>query len=145
MSPKTSRSRTARGAAAGVLNEFAATVDLSVRGNRFSADAAAGLGLDLGTAYFDVASNQIDMSRNIGSYLLYGVHDGTFNDNAIGFVSSSGSAFGLLAWGTQNVSIADNTLAGGEGPAQHGDIGSQLPRPGPDPLGQCDARWQYLR
>jgi hypothetical protein len=104
----------------GVLNELAATVDLTVRGNRFSEDDAAALGLDLGTGFFDVSNNEIAMSRNIGGYLLYGVHDGTFGDNRIGFVGSGGNAFGILAWGTQNISISDNYLAGGEGPRSTG-------------------------
>ena len=104
------------GRGSGVLNEFAATVDLNVRGNRFSeADAAAALGIDLGTAFFDVSDNSLDISRNLGAYLLYGVHDGSFSGNTLGFVSSVGNAFGILAWGTQRISISNNYLVGGEG------------------------------
>jgi len=99
----------------GVLSEFAATVDLSVHGNRFSEADAAAVGIDLGTAFFDVSNNSLDMSRNLGAYLLYGVHDGSFSENTLGFVSSAGNAFGILAWGTQRVSISNNYLAGGEG------------------------------
>lgn len=103
-----------------VLNEFASTVDLTLHGDTFGAEDAAGLGLDLGTAFFDVSGNNIDMSRNIGAYLLYGVHDGTFTDNQIGPVGSATNANGILAWGTQNVSISDNYLAGGAGPQSTG-------------------------
>jgi hypothetical protein len=100
----------------GVLSEFAATVDLTLSGNHFGEDDAAALGLDLGTAFFTVSNNDVDMSRNIGAYLLYGVHDGVFSNNRIASVSSAGNANGILAWGTQNISIADNYLAGGDGP-----------------------------
>jgi len=103
-----------------VLNEFASTVDLTLRGDTFGEEDAAGLGLDLGTAFFDVSGNNINMSRNIGVYLLYGVHDGTFIDNQIGPVGSATNANGILAWGTQNVSISDNYLAGGAGPQSTG-------------------------
>lgn len=104
----------------GVLSEFASTVDLTLRDDQFSEDDAAGLGLDLGTAFFDVSGNNIDMSRNIGAYLLYGVHDGMFNGNQIARVGSTTSANGILAWGTQNISISDNYLAGGDGPRSTG-------------------------
>jgi hypothetical protein len=60
------------------------------------------------------------MSRNIGAYLLYGVHDGMFNGNQIAPVGSTTSANGILAWGTQNISISDNYLAGGDGPRSTG-------------------------
>jgi hypothetical protein len=91
-----------------------------LRGNRFGVEDAAALGLDLGTAFFDVSNNGIAMSRNIGAYLLYGVHDGKFANNNIDFVTSGANAAGILAWGTQNVAIADNYLAGGAGPQSIG-------------------------
>jgi hypothetical protein len=47
------------------LSEFAATVDLTLRGNRFSKEESAGVGLDLGTAFFDVVDNTLETSRNI--------------------------------------------------------------------------------
>ena len=103
-----------------VLSEFAATVDLTLRGNRFSKEASAGMGLDLGTAFFDVSGNDLDMSSNLGTYLLYGVHDGTFSDNRIGYVHSSGNAFGMLVWGDQNIVISSNYLAGGDGARSSG-------------------------
>jgi hypothetical protein len=104
----------------GVLSEFAATVDLVIHSNQFAEDGAAGMGLDLGAAFFDVSNNDIDMSRNIGAYLLYGVHDGIFGGNRIANVTSAGDASGILAWGTHDVSIVDNYLAGGDGPQSTG-------------------------
>jgi hypothetical protein len=119
-----------------ILSEFAATVDLNLHDNHFSEDAAAGLGLDLGTAFFEVSDNYVDMSSNIGAYLLYGVHDGTFAANQIAAVGSSGggnSAFGLLVWGTQNVNVTDNYLAGGAGPQSTGisvrSVSGEIPMP----------------
>lgn len=119
-----------------ILSEFAATVDLSLQGNHFSEASAAGMGLDLGTAFFAVSNNYVDMSSNIGAYLLYGVHDGSFANNEIALVRTSGgtqSAFGLLAWGTQNISISGNYLAGGVGPQSTGisvrSITAEIPMP----------------
>ena len=107
-----------------VLNEFAATVDLSLMNNTFSSNDAA-LGLDFGTAFFTVAGNQVPSSSNIGFYLLDGVHDGTATANSIQFVRSANSAIGVLARGTQRVTIANNYLAGGQGPGSIGlSIGS---------------------
>jgi len=106
-----------------ILSEFAATVDLTVHGNRFSEANAAALGLDLGTAFFDVSDNVIEKSRNVGAYLLHGVHDGKFDGNQIAFVGSSASDYnaqGILAWGTQNIVISTNYLAGGAGPKSTG-------------------------
>jgi parallel beta helix pectate lyase-like protein len=102
------------------LNEFAATVDLELNGNTLSSDANAGAGLDLGTGFFRVIENKIPTSHNAGMYLLYGVHDGTMSNNRISSVKSSGNAIGILARGTQNVRIANNFLAGGEGIASQG-------------------------
>jgi hypothetical protein len=99
-----------------VLSEFAATVDLTVHGNTFSKQASASFGLDLGTAYFDVSDNDLQLSRNIGAYLLYGVHDGSFAGNAVGYVYSAGNASGILLWGDHDVVVENNYLAGGEGP-----------------------------
>ena len=53
-------------------------------------------------------------------YLYVGIHDGTMNNNQISFVRSSGNAIGILARGTQNVSITNNYLVGGEGAASEG-------------------------
>jgi len=107
-----------------ILNEFAATVDLSVRDSMFSSRDAA-LGLDFGTGFFAVTGNAVPSSANIGMYLLDGVHDGTVTGNSIQFVRSSTSAVGMLARGTQRVTIRNNYLEGGEGPASLGiSIGS---------------------
>jgi hypothetical protein len=107
-----------------VLNEFAATVDLSIREDIFSSNDAA-LGLDFGTGFFEVAGNTVPSSVNIGMYLLDGVHDGMVTCNSIQFVRSSGSAVGVLARGTQRVTIVNNYLEGGEGAASLGiSIGS---------------------
>jgi hypothetical protein len=100
------------------LNEFASTVDLYLQGNRFAIDGGPGFGLNLGTGFFNVSGNDVDVSMNMGLYLMYGVHDGTLSGNRVAFVGASASnvdAFGILAWGTQNVIIADNYLAGGAG------------------------------
>jgi hypothetical protein len=107
-----------------VLNEFAATVDLNVSNSIFSANDAA-LGLDFGTGFFEVSGNQVPSSLNIGMYLLDGVHDGRVTCNSIQLVRSPGSAVGMLARGTQRVTVTNNYLEGGEGPASLGiSIGS---------------------
>jgi hypothetical protein len=102
-----------------VLNEFAATVDLTVRDNIFSSNSAA-IGLDFGTGYFDISDNKLESSVNSGFYLLDGVHDGMASRNSIQFVRSPSSAIGVLARGTQRVTITDNYLEGGAGPASIG-------------------------
>lgn len=98
-----------------VLSEFAATVDLTLSNDQFSESDAAAIGLDLGTAFFNVTDNETVLSRNIGAYLLYGVHDGIVSNNRIAWVSSAGNAVGILTEGAQNISISDNYLAGGDG------------------------------
>jgi hypothetical protein len=109
-----------------ILNEFAATVDLKLNQNTFSSDGGAGLGLDYGTAFFQVSGNQIPSSVDVGLYALAGVHDGTISGNSISFVRSSGNAIGILARGTSNVRIIDNYLAAGAG---EGSMGISI---GPD-------------
>jgi hypothetical protein len=123
----------------GVLSEFATTVDLTIRGTSFSEQDAAAMGLDLGTAFFEVADNDLEMSSNVGAYLLYGVHDGTFEGNRLAFVDNSDAAvgaFGLLLWGVQNVTVSSNYLAGGAGPDSTGisvrDIASEIAMPAID-------------
>jgi hypothetical protein len=120
----------------GTLNEFAATVDATFHDNHFSVDSAAGFGLDLGTAFFDVSDNSIDESSNIGAYILYGVHDGSFAGNQIAYVSTTAggqSAYGILVWGSQNISVSGNYLAGGAGPDSTGmsvrSISGEIPMP----------------
>jgi len=109
-----------------VLNEFGATVDLELDNNSFSSDRTTGLGLDFGTGFFRVTRNVVPSSLSSGIYLLFGVHDGSITDNSISFVGISGaagapnSAVGLLARGTQRVSVTNNYLAGGAGPASIG-------------------------
>jgi hypothetical protein len=109
-----------------VLNEFGATVDLRLNDNSFSTDRSAGLGLDFGTGFFQVTRNVVPSSSNIGAYLLFGVHDGSIQDNSISFVGTSGATgdsgvvVGLLARGTQRVVITNNFLAGGAGPTSIG-------------------------
>lgn len=98
-----------------VLSEFAATTDLIVIGNAFSSRGDSGMGLDLGSGFFAVSNNSVINSHNIGLYLLYGVHDGTVQNNSISFVTADNNAVGILARGTQNVNITDNGLAGGQG------------------------------
>ena len=102
-----------------VLNEFAATVDLTVQNSTFESNEAA-LGLDFGTGFFLITGNQVPASENIGMYLLDGVHDGTVSGNLIDLVRSSNSAIGMLARGTANVNIVGNYLQGGEGPVSIG-------------------------
>jgi hypothetical protein len=108
-----------RGIGAKVLNEFAATVDLTVSDNTFSSNEA-GLGLDFGTGFFAVVGNKVPSSSNVAMYFLDGVHDGAVSTNSLQFVNSTASAIGVLARGTQRVTIANNYLAGGEGPATIG-------------------------
>ena len=100
-----------------ILSELASTVDLSVTGNHFSSDSP-GFGLDLGTGYFIVSGNSVNKSANAGVYFLYGVHDGTVSGNQIAYVDTTteASASGMLIWGSQNITVKDNNLAGGTGP-----------------------------
>lgn len=104
------------------LNEFASSVDVTIENSTFSAASGVGIGLDLGLGFFKVSNNTITQSKNAGAYLLYSVHDGTFDHNHIETVDSSAdiSAIGIMAWGVQNVTIADNTLDGGTGPQSAG-------------------------
>ena len=108
-----------------ILNEFAATVDLTLYNNRFTSTSETALGLDFGTAFFSAAENTIPSSLDIGMYLLNGVHDGSVAVNSLSFVNSGGiynhgSAIGILARGTQHVNITNNYLAGGAGAASIG-------------------------
>jgi hypothetical protein len=108
-----------------VLSELGATVDLKLNANTFGSDSGVALGLDFGTAFFQMTGNNIDSSVDIGMYLLDGIHDGTVTNNSIAFVSSSGAynagnAVGILIRGTQRVNVTDNFLAGGSGPASIG-------------------------
>jgi len=111
------------GIGASVLSEFASTVDVTIRNCHFSSTGGTGFGLDLGSAFFAVDGNSVDQSANAGIYLLYGVHDGTVTENRVGYVGNTvegGSAAGMLIWGSQNVVVSDNYLAGGFGPASIG-------------------------
>ncbi len=98
------------------LNEFGVSVDLIICNNVFSVKHGAALGLDLGSAFFDVCGNDLIQSENIGGYLLFGVHDGKFRGNHIAHVASKKSAAGFLSWGSQNVEVSNNILDGGDGP-----------------------------
>lgn len=105
------------------LNEFGATVDLTITGNSLSCDHDAGFGLDQGTGFFNIVGNEVPASQNAGVYLLYGVHDGTISGNSISFVSNSTptyNAIGILVRGSERVIITGNDLAGGAGPASVG-------------------------
>ena len=106
-----------------VLSEFASSVDVTISGNHFSSSAGPGMGLDLGLGFFTVSGNSVDQSANAGIYLLYAVHDGSVTNNhvaQVGNTVSGGSAVGLMIWGSRNVAVADNDLAGGMGPASVG-------------------------
>jgi hypothetical protein len=101
-----------------VLNEFGATTDLTLEGNTFSANTA-GLGLDFGSGFFKIIDNKIPSSMNSGMYFLIGVHDGTVTGNSISFVginNGSVNAIGILARGTQRLTVTNNSLEGGAGP-----------------------------
>jgi hypothetical protein len=107
-------------------NEFAATVDLKLNGNTFSADSPLALGLEFGTGFFQVTGNTVPSSVGYGMWILDGVHDGTVTNNTIAFVRSSGNGIGILVRGTQRVDITNNYLAGGAGAASVGiSIGPQ--------------------
>lgn len=110
---------TAHGGA--VISELAATVDLTVTGNTFSSDAP-GVGVDLGTGFFTAANNTVQQSANAGMYFLYGVHDGKASGNQIAkvAVTTDMSSAGVLIWGSQNITVTDNNLMGGAGPASVG-------------------------
>lgn len=105
-----------------ILNEFASSVDVTITGNTFAVERAAGVGLDLGLGFFNVTDNTVTQSTNIGAYLLYAVHDGTFSRNHIATVAApfGSSSDGLLVWGAQNVTVSDNQLDGGAGPDSAG-------------------------
>jgi len=101
----------------GIISEIAATVNINISGNTFSADGP-GLALDLGAAYFTIADNTVAHSGNAGVYLAYGVHDGSFSDNQIGYVDSSTPGYdtdGLLVLGSWNITVSGNYFAGGAG------------------------------
>jgi hypothetical protein len=102
-----------------VLSEFASSVDVTISGNHFSSTAGPGMGLDLGLGFFTVSGNSVDQSANAGIYLLYAVHDGSVTNNHVAQVGNTvlgGSAVGLMIWGSQNVTVSGNSLAGGAGP-----------------------------
>ena len=98
-----------------VLNEFGATTDLTLEGNTFSANAA-GLGLDFGSGFFKIIDNKIPSRTNSGIYFLIGVHDGTVTNNSIfvGINNGNANAVGILARGTQRLTITNNSLEGGD-------------------------------
>jgi hypothetical protein len=104
-------------ATGGVLSEFAATVDLQLLDNVFSASQGPGFGLDLGTAFFTVSGNRVTASINIGVYLFIGVHDGTVENNQVAYVNKTANynTVGLLVMGAYNCIIINNYLAGGAG------------------------------
>jgi hypothetical protein len=119
------------------LNEFGSTVDLTLEGNTFSSANDAALGLDLGVGFFKVSNNIIKQSQNSGAYLLYGIHDGTFDHNQIAFVDHSSpdfNAIGIMAWGAQNVTISDNALDGGAGSQSTGISVRPIMGEIPDPV-----------
>lgn len=121
------------------LNEFAATVGLTLINNTFISGDDAGIGLDFGTGFFQVIGNQVPASVDLGFYLLYGIHDGTVSNNNIAFVNTSatnasGNAVGIIARGTQRVNIINNDLAGGAGTGSIGiaigpEYGGDVPIP----------------
>jgi hypothetical protein len=101
-----------------VLNEFGATTDLTLDANTFTTNTAA-LGLDFGSGFFKIINNKIPSSMNSGMYFLIGVHDGIATNNSISFVgvnNGSVNAIGILARGTQRLTITGNSLDGGAGP-----------------------------
>jgi hypothetical protein len=108
------------GSSGTTLNEFAATVDLQLINNVFSVTQSTGFGLDLASAFFTVSGNSVPVSQDIGMYLFIGIHDGIVENNQIAYVTSSGNALGLLARGTQNVTIINNYFAGGAGATSMG-------------------------
>jgi len=104
-----------------VLSELAATVDLTVSGNSWAANSP-GFGLDLGAAFFSVSENTVTQSANAGVYLLYGVHDGSFTGNHIGYVAATtnANAVGLLVLGSWNITVTGNDFTGGAGASSVG-------------------------
>jgi len=106
-----------------VLSEFASSVDVTISSNHFSSTAGPGMGLDLGLGFFTVSGNSVDQSANAGAYLLYAVHDGSITNNHVAQVGTTvqgRSAVGLIIWGSRNVAVSDNYLAGGTGPESIG-------------------------
>lgn len=102
-----------------ILSEFAATVDLQISNCRFRSSGDAALGFDLGTGFFSVSQSSAT-AFGIGLYLLYGVHDGSVESVHLPYVNASGNAVGILARGTQNVTITGNQLDGGDGASSIG-------------------------
>jgi Pectate lyase superfamily protein len=109
-----------------LLSEFGATVDLTLENDVFISQQSAALGLDLGCAFFDISNISIPRSTNIGAYMIIGIHDGRFHDSSISFVASAGDAVGILARGTQRITITGNALAGGAGNSIGISVGPQL-------------------
>jgi Right handed beta helix region len=110
--------RNSRGIGGGVLSEFASSVDVTISDNHFSSNSP-GFGLDLGLGFFTVSGNSVDQSANAGIYLLYNVHDGSVVNNQVAQVARTTqdqSAVGLMIWGSQNITVSNDYLAGGDGP-----------------------------
>jgi hypothetical protein len=103
-------------------NEFSATTDLVIAGNTFgtfdTTATASALVVDFGTAYFSITGNQFPRSGNIGIQFVYGVHDGVFMNNVIGWVRDAGgvggNTSGLISNGNQRVIFSWNIFVGGD-------------------------------
>lgn len=103
---------------AGQSTEFAATVDLSVRGMRAeTVDAVpdtSAISLDFGTAFFVIEGNRFSNSFNSGMQLL-AVHDGVVSNNVFGYVNATTDAVGITSLGSRRVQIINNVFQGGKG------------------------------
>jgi len=133
-----------------ILSEFAATVDLHISNCQFASNGDAAVGFDLGTGFFSLDQSSAS-GFGTGLYLLYGVHDGSIEGVHIPYVNAQGNAVGILARGTQNVTITGNQIDGGAGASSMGlsiNRASNLEVPiasagnviAPDRFGQ---QWKY--
>ncbi len=98
------------------LNEFAETVDLTISNSTFKMSKAPAIGLDLGTAFFNVTGNTFTSVVD-GIYALYNVHDGSISNNTFLMAPLQN---GVLLYGSPNISVTGNNF---EGSSTSGSIG----------------------
>jgi hypothetical protein len=90
-----------------ILNEFGATVDLTLTNDTFTSQQSTALGLDLGSAFFDISNISIPSSINVGAYMILGIHDGRFCNSNIAYVTSSAMPWESLCVGLRRLRLLE--------------------------------------
>lgn len=121
----------------GIGTEIANSVHGVITGNHFAKEPSAinqyqsvcaggfspsGLNVDLATAWFSIANNQVDGCQ-VGQYLLQGAHDNTVNNNKYSWMAgpvATTAYLGLAAIGTYNNLIEGNNFVGANGSVSTG-------------------------